>query len=113
MWLGIARGLEFSSLAQKGRGADGKSIKNCIYVAICYIVHMHRTTILLPENVRKAAQKEARKNGISLGELIRRRLVSGTEVASSAVPLFFRREVWTGATPRDLSERHDEHLYGI
>jgi len=74
---------------------------------------MHRTTILLPENLLEAAQKEARKNGISLGELIRRRLVFGGEGGPSAEPVFYRREVWTGATPADLSEKHDEHLYGI
>ena len=74
---------------------------------------MHRTTILLPENVLKAAQKVARKNGISLGELIRRRLVFGEEGVASSEPVFYRREVWTGATPSDLSEKHDEHLYGI
>ncbi len=74
---------------------------------------MHRTTILLPPNLLKAAQKEARKNGISLGELIRRRLVFGEEGGSVTKPAFYRREVWTGATPADLSEKHDEHLYGI
>ncbi len=35
---------------------------------------MHRTTILLPEDLRVSAEAHARKLGISLGELIRRRL---------------------------------------
>jgi hypothetical protein len=74
---------------------------------------MHRTTILLPSNLLRAAQKEARKKGISLGELIRRRLVFGEEGGSVTKPAFYRREVWTGTTPADLSEKHDEHLYGI
>jgi len=74
---------------------------------------MHRTTILLPPNLLRAAQKEARKNGISLGELIRRRLVFGEEGGSVTKPAFYRREGWTEATPADLSEKHDEHLYGI
>lgn len=35
---------------------------------------MHRTTILLPEELRASAEAVARRQGISLGELIRRQL---------------------------------------
>jgi hypothetical protein len=35
---------------------------------------MHRTTILLPEDLRASAEAVARRQGISLGELIRRQL---------------------------------------
>jgi len=35
---------------------------------------MHRTTILLPEDLRASAEASARRQGISLGELIRRQL---------------------------------------
>jgi hypothetical protein len=35
---------------------------------------MHRTTILLPEDLRVSAEAVARRQGISLGELIRRQL---------------------------------------
>jgi hypothetical protein len=35
---------------------------------------MHRTTILLPEDLRASAEAHARRLGISLGELIRRQL---------------------------------------
>jgi hypothetical protein len=37
-------------------------------------MHMHRTTILLPEELRASAEAVARQRGISLGELIRRQL---------------------------------------
>ncbi len=37
-------------------------------------MHMHRTTILLPEELRSGAEAYARRKGISLGELIRRQL---------------------------------------
>jgi hypothetical protein len=37
---------------------------------------MHRTTILLPEDLRADADAHARRLGISLGELIRRQLKS-------------------------------------
>jgi hypothetical protein len=35
---------------------------------------MHRTTILLPVDLRASAEAHARRQGISLGELIRRQL---------------------------------------
>jgi hypothetical protein len=35
---------------------------------------MHRTTILLPEDLQASAEACARRQGISLGELIRRQL---------------------------------------
>jgi hypothetical protein len=37
-------------------------------------MHMHRTTILLPVDLKASAEAEARQQGISLGELIRRKL---------------------------------------
>jgi hypothetical protein len=37
-------------------------------------MHMHRTTILLPEDLRVSAEACARRQGISVGELIRRQL---------------------------------------
>ena len=73
---------------------------------------MHRTTILLPDFVRKAAQGEARARGISLGELIRRKLVEGVKEVEAKQPVFFRRESWKGNTPADLSKNHDTYLYG-
>jgi ribosomal protein L27 len=40
---------------------------------------MHRTTILLPEELRISAEAHARGQGISLGELIRRQLGTATK----------------------------------
>ena len=37
-------------------------------------MYMHRTTILLPEDLRASAEAHARRKGISLAELIRRQL---------------------------------------
>ncbi len=37
-------------------------------------MHMHRTTILLPEDLKASAEAHARRQGISVGELIRRQL---------------------------------------
>jgi hypothetical protein len=74
---------------------------------------MHRTTILLPESLRRAAEREARSLGISLAELIRRRLGGGREeVGDAQRPAFFRRKPWTGPGPADTAANHDRYLYG-
>jgi hypothetical protein len=72
---------------------------------------MHRTTILLPEELYRAAGREARSLGVSLGELIRRRLATapGQPPKQEA---FFSRQPWSGETPADLSVHHDRYLYG-
>jgi hypothetical protein len=71
---------------------------------------MHRTTILLPDDLYKSAGKEARSMGVSLGELIRRRLASSSQRTEPKRP-FFSRQPWTQETPKDLSLNHDKYLY--
>jgi hypothetical protein len=74
---------------------------------------MHRTTILLPQELRRRADREAKSLGISLSELIRRRLAGDDKVSAEAKrPQFFARQPWTGPGPSDTSVRHDEYLYG-
>ena len=73
---------------------------------------MHRTTILLPPELHLAAEREARELGLSLGELIRRRLAPSMQRAKSNVPAFFTRKPWTDSGASDLSVHHDKYLYG-
>lgn len=73
---------------------------------------MHRTTILLPLELRKSAEAEARSIGISLGELIRRRLQPTEQRQKKELPAFFTREIWRDRGPADLSVSHDQYLYG-
>jgi hypothetical protein len=73
---------------------------------------MHRTTILLPEELRRRANREAEVLGISLSELIRRRLASTLDQKGPERPRFFKREPWSGPGPSDVALRHDDHLYG-
>ena len=73
---------------------------------------MHRTTILLPDDLHRAAEREAREMGLSLGELIRRRLAPSLQKPQPAPPAFFTRKPWSGGGPADLAVRHDDHLYG-
>ena len=73
---------------------------------------MHRTTILLPDDLHRAAEREARETGLSLGELIRRRLAPSLQKPQSAPPAFFTRKPWSGGGPDDFAARHDDYLYG-
>jgi hypothetical protein len=73
---------------------------------------MHRTTILLPSDLRRKADREARALGISLSELIRRRLAADEAGTPTNRPRFFSRQPWTGAGPEDMSANHDSYLYG-
>lgn len=73
---------------------------------------MHRTTILLPNELRRSADREAKALGISLSELIRRRLAADKEESSTERPRFFSRQPWTGHGPTDSAANHDTYLYG-
>ena len=73
---------------------------------------MHRTTILLPNELRKRADREAKSLGISLSELIRRRLAADDGQATVERPRFFTRQPWTGPGPSDTAANHDNYLYG-
>ena len=72
---------------------------------------MHRTTILLPNELRRSADREAKALGISLSELIRRRL-AGNGDAGKNRPRFFARQPWAGQGPSDHAANHDAYLYG-
>lgn len=73
---------------------------------------MHRTTILLPDDLRRRADREARALGISLSELIRRRLAADGGGETLDRPRFFSRQPWGGHGPSDTAANHDAYLYG-
>lgn len=73
---------------------------------------MHRTTILLPNELRRSADREAKALGISLSELIRRRLAADGGAGKTERPRFFARQPWTGQGPSDTVANHDNYLYG-
>jgi len=76
---------------------------------------MHRTTLMLPPELKSQAQKQARKLGISLGELIRRALAAELSSAGrerrAEDPLFSDGAVFRGQVPADLARDHDRYLY--
>jgi hypothetical protein len=74
---------------------------------------MKKTTIMLPEDLRRRAFFLAKQRGISLGELIRNSLESALPDVSYDIekdPLF-EDVVFDGPAPRHLSRRHDKYLY--
>jgi hypothetical protein len=75
------------------------------------IICMHRTTILLPEELKRSAERKAQQEGVSLSELIRRGLSKDVQ-ENAKQPAFFARRPWGGSSPDDLSARHDDYLYG-
>jgi hypothetical protein len=77
-------------------------------------VIMHRTTIMLPPELKRQANAKAETLGISLSELIRRCLESEVTVQSwerLPDPLLDDDARFEGPTPSDLARRHDDYLY--
>lgn len=76
---------------------------------------MHRTTILIPEDLKATAQRYARRHGMSLGDLIReslqQRLLQETGESRAEDSLFADQAVYKGDAPGDLASRHDDYLY--
>jgi hypothetical protein len=76
---------------------------------------MTQVTIGFPDDLKERAERTAAEKGTSLEEFVREsvRLHLGTlETSWSEDPFFADREVWEGPVPSDISERHDDYLYG-
>jgi plasmid stability protein len=76
---------------------------------------MKRTTVMLPDDLRRRAFVRARERGVSLGELIRESLdaaVPASSPARAVDSLFTDSAVFAGKAPKDLSAAHDGYLYG-
>lgn len=76
---------------------------------------VHRTTLMLPSDLKTRAQQRALELGVSLGELVRRALESELEGARTgqraADFLFADDAVFDGPGPTDLAAEHDRYLY--
>lgn len=74
---------------------------------------MKRTTIMLPDALRRRALSRAKQKGVSLGELIRDSLDAALPAVSydlESDPLF-ENVVYDGPAPADVSTKHDKYLY--
>ena len=74
---------------------------------------MKRTTIMLPIDLKAKAERKAREDRRSLGDIVRESLGRYLSVASSGPsdPLLSDEAVFKGPAPRDLSSEHDRYLY--
>ena len=77
---------------------------------------MHRTTIMLPAELKVRIANKARKMKISMGQYIRealkRSLDSEYNSEKNEDPLYHDTEVYEEKTPRNLVTDHDSFLYG-
>ena len=77
---------------------------------------MEKMKIMLPENLKIKALKQARMMGISLVQFIResmeRSLDDSQHDSPIDDPLFSDDAVYRGETPSDLAEHHDAYIYG-
>ena len=75
---------------------------------------MHRTTIMLPEDLKAMATRRAHEDGISMGELIRLALQEYLLRDAEPVtddPFFADTTTYDGPVPPDISINHDKYLY--
>jgi hypothetical protein len=76
---------------------------------------MHRTTVMLPDDLKLQASRIARESGMSLGEIIRESLENWLKCRKKQPvgdPLFHEVPVYEGSVPEDYSINHDKYLYG-
>lgn len=76
---------------------------------------MHRTTILLPFDLRRRLEARARRDGLTFSQLVRDALaqfIGRGGDAWESDPFFSSKRVYRGKVPRDLSKSVDDHLYG-
>jgi hypothetical protein len=76
---------------------------------------MDRTTVMLPSDLKLAAERYAKEHRISFGEVVRRALTAtttGTGKRKKQDPFLSDRAVYRGKSPADLSSDHDRYLYG-
>lgn len=76
---------------------------------------MHRTAVMLPNDLKIKAENLARTQGLSLGAFIRKAmnelLKQYERNQNTQDPLFADKHFYTGASPKDLAAHHDDYLY--
>jgi antitoxin component of RelBE/YafQ-DinJ toxin-antitoxin module len=73
---------------------------------------MVNVSVPFPEDLRERAEAVARQRGLTLDEFVRRCVSTTVDQGRLADPLFADTEVFEGEVPADLSENHDDYLYG-
>jgi hypothetical protein len=71
---------------------------------------MVNLNVPFPDDLRSEAEAAARRQGIPLDEFVRNCVSNAVHPAQD--PLFADQAIFTGKSPADLAENHDEYLYG-
>jgi len=75
---------------------------------------MARTSLMVPDALLDWARAEAARRGVSLAQIVREALEEKRgAVEGHDDPWFTLHQPFRGPAPRDLSDRHDEHLAGL
>lgn len=76
---------------------------------------MTQVTVLFPEDLKERAERTAAEKGASLEDFVRESVeirLGRVETSWSTDPFLSDHEVWDGPGPSDMSEHHDDYLYG-
>ena len=76
---------------------------------------MHRTTILLPEKLKRSVNKKAHALGLSLGEFVRKSLelsLKNDLSDSKNDPFVKDKNFYSKKIKHDVSLKHDDYIYG-
>lgn len=77
---------------------------------------MYRTTVLLPEELKKKVEYRARLSDVSLGEFVRKSLeqaLSNKGLNSLRNdPFIMDKNIYSKDIGSDVSKRHDDYIYG-
>ncbi|KKM65818.1 hypothetical protein LCGC14_1487460 [marine sediment metagenome] len=76
---------------------------------------MTRTSIMLPDSLKRNAEKKARSLGISLGEYIRRSIELSCkrgDLSDEDDPFIRDTKTYLKKSPKDSSMEHDKYIYG-
>lgn len=77
-------------------------------------MHMKRTSILIPDDLKRRAERYAREHEMSLAALVRSALQDKIRPTVPARdPIFSDDVVFEGETPPDLSARHEDYLVEV
>ena len=76
---------------------------------------MKRTTIMLPDDLKRLVEREAALRGASLGEIVRMALqellLPSKKAKSKKDSLFCDNFIYKGPVEKDISSNHDAYLY--
>ena len=72
---------------------------------------MNRTTIVLPQDLKRRAVKAAKASGMPFSQLVRQALSEMLKNTKPSDPFLNDQEVYVDAGPHDTAAAHDQYIY--